>query len=115
MRAVGRRSALCRHRVWFHAAWIDGSPRHTGRVRGSSYRDLFACLCVCAGVGHRPTSVLDSTSGQLPLTASLAWTDIPRGGVFVGGASALYMAHHAFGGLISQLGFACLALAWLYT
>jgi uncharacterized membrane protein len=36
-------------------------------------------------------------------------------GVLVGGASGLYMAFHAFGGLIAQLGFACLALAWLYT
>ena len=36
-------------------------------------------------------------------------------GVVVGGTFGLYMAFHAFGGLIAQLGFACLALAWLYT
>jgi len=36
-------------------------------------------------------------------------------GVLVGGLAGLFMAFHAFGGLISKTGFACLALAWLYT
>jgi uncharacterized membrane protein len=36
-------------------------------------------------------------------------------GVLVGGISGLYMAAHAFGGPAARLGFACLALAWLYT
>jgi uncharacterized membrane protein len=36
-------------------------------------------------------------------------------GVLIGGLAGLYMAFHAFGGLASQLGFACLALAWLYS
>lgn len=36
-------------------------------------------------------------------------------GVLVGGVSGLYMAMHAFGGIVSRLGFACLALSWLYT
>jgi uncharacterized membrane protein len=36
-------------------------------------------------------------------------------GVLVGGVAGLYMAFFAFGGLASRLGFACLALAWLYT
>lgn len=36
-------------------------------------------------------------------------------GVLVGGVAGLYMAFHAFGGLASRLGFASLALAWLYT
>jgi len=36
-------------------------------------------------------------------------------GVLVGGAAGLFMAFHAFGGLAARLGFACLALAWLYT
>jgi len=35
--------------------------------------------------------------------------------VLVGGLAGLYMAMYAFGGLAAQLGFACLALAWLYT
>jgi uncharacterized membrane protein len=36
-------------------------------------------------------------------------------GVLVGGTAGLYMAFHAWGGLIARLGFACLAIAWLYT
>jgi uncharacterized membrane protein len=36
-------------------------------------------------------------------------------GVLIGGLAGLYMAFHAFGGVIARLGFACLALAWLYS
>lgn len=35
--------------------------------------------------------------------------------VLVGGTAGLYMAQFAFGGLPARLGFACLAVAWLYT
>jgi len=36
-------------------------------------------------------------------------------GVLVGGIAGLYMAFHAFGGWPARLGFAGLAVAWLYT
>lgn len=36
-------------------------------------------------------------------------------GVFVGGLSGLYMSQYAFGGVVAKLGFAALALCWLYT
>ena len=36
-------------------------------------------------------------------------------GVLVGGLSGLYLAAGAFGGPVARLGFATLALAWLYT
>ena len=36
-------------------------------------------------------------------------------GVLVGGLAGLFMASHAFGGLLSRLGFTGLALGWLYT
>ncbi len=36
-------------------------------------------------------------------------------GVLVGGLTGLYMAQYAFGGTIAQLGFAALAILWLYT
>lgn len=36
-------------------------------------------------------------------------------GVLVGGLAGLFMAFHAFGGIAARLGFAMLALAWLYT
>lgn len=36
-------------------------------------------------------------------------------GVLVGGVSGLFMAYHAFGGPAARLGFACLAVAWLFT
>lgn len=35
--------------------------------------------------------------------------------VAVGGTAGLYMSYYAFGGLPGKLGFAALALAWLYT
>ncbi|MEF9979046.1 MAG: DUF2306 domain-containing protein [Thermomonas sp.] len=36
-------------------------------------------------------------------------------GVVVGGLAGLYMSIFAFGGVIAKLGFACLAVGWLYT
>lgn len=36
-------------------------------------------------------------------------------GVLIGGLAGLYMAFHTFGGAVARLGFAGLALAWLYT
>jgi len=36
-------------------------------------------------------------------------------GVLFGGLAGLYMSLHAFGGIPSQLGFGCLAVAWLFT
>lgn len=36
-------------------------------------------------------------------------------GVLIGGLSGLYLAFHAFGGPLARLGFACLAVAWLYS
>lgn len=36
-------------------------------------------------------------------------------GVLVGGLAGLYMATFAFGGIVSKLGFALLAVLWLYT
>jgi uncharacterized membrane protein len=36
-------------------------------------------------------------------------------GVLVGGLAGLSLAFHAFGGPVARAGFACLALAWLYT
>lgn len=36
-------------------------------------------------------------------------------GVLIGGGSGLYIAFHAFGGVVARLGFAALAIAWMYT
>lgn len=36
-------------------------------------------------------------------------------GVTLGGLAGLFLAAHAYGGILSRLGFACLALAWLHT
>ncbi len=36
-------------------------------------------------------------------------------GVLIGGLSALYMSQFAYGGLVAKLGFASLAVLWLYT
>lgn len=36
-------------------------------------------------------------------------------GVLVGGLSGLYIAHFAFGGMVSRVGFVALAVAWLAT
>ncbi len=51
------------------------------------------------------------------------WTQIHRWmgrlylgiGVLVGGLSGLYISQFAFGGIVAKLGFAALALCWLYT
>lgn len=36
-------------------------------------------------------------------------------GVLFGGLSGLYLAAHAYGGFVAKAGFACLAIAWLFT
>ena len=36
-------------------------------------------------------------------------------GIALGGVAGLYMASHAFGGLVARAGFTCLAILWLYT
>ncbi len=36
-------------------------------------------------------------------------------GVLFGGLAGLFMAQHAFGGIVSQVGFSCMALVWLFT
>lgn len=36
-------------------------------------------------------------------------------GVFLGGVSGLYLSQYAFGGVVARLGFAVLAVFWLYT
>lgn len=36
-------------------------------------------------------------------------------GVLVGGVSGLFVAFHAFGGPVARAGFACLAVAWLFS
>ncbi len=36
-------------------------------------------------------------------------------GVLIGGLAGLYMAFHAFGGIVAQSGFGILAVLWLYT
>lgn len=36
-------------------------------------------------------------------------------GVLIGGIAGLYMAFHAFGGIVAQTGFGLLAVLWLYT
>jgi uncharacterized membrane protein len=36
-------------------------------------------------------------------------------GVLAGGLAGLFMAFHAFGGVVSRLGFGALAVAWLYS
>ena len=36
-------------------------------------------------------------------------------GVLVGGLAGLFMAFHAYGGVVSRMGFGALAVAWLYT
>lgn len=36
-------------------------------------------------------------------------------GIGLGGLSGLYMATFAFGGIVAKIGFACLAVVWLYT
>jgi len=36
-------------------------------------------------------------------------------GVLMGGLAGLFMATHAFGGMVARAGFACLAVAWLWT
>ncbi len=74
---------------------------------------------------HAFASIVALTLGPLQFSARLrqTHTNLHRWlgrtylavGVLVGGLSGLYMSQYAFGGPVARLGFALLALAWLYT
>lgn len=76
-------------------------------------------------LSHVFASALALALGPLQFSARLRarWPQVHRWsgrlylgvGVLVGGVAGLFMAWHAYGGLVSQLGFAALAIAWLYT
>jgi uncharacterized membrane protein len=74
---------------------------------------------------HAFSSIVALILGPMQFSAHLRqqYTNIHRWlgraylavGVLVGGISGLYMSQFAYGGLMAKLGFAALALLWLYT
>ena len=73
---------------------------------------LLVVAGVSVGVSAAAVTGDASIAGE-SIGASLV--SLPAIGVLIGGLSGLFMAFHAFGGLPSRLGFACLAVAWLYS
>jgi uncharacterized membrane protein len=76
------------------------------------YLHIFASLTALA-IG--PFQFLSSLRNKMPrLHRSLGRIYLGFG-ILLGGLAGLFMAMHAFGGWPARLGFASLALAWLYT
>ncbi len=76
------------------------------------YAHVFASLVALSLAPFQFSSRLRSARPRVHRTMGRAYLGI---GVLVGGLSGLYMATFAFGGMIAKLGFACLAVGWLYT
>ena len=76
------------------------------------YTHVFACVFAIALCPLQFVRRIRATRPRLHRAIGRAYLGI---GVALGGLSGLYMAMFAFGGLAAKAGFACLALAWLYT
>ena len=80
--------------------------------RAGIYAHIFASAVALALGPFQFSSRLRSARPSLHRWSGRLYLGV---GVLVGGVAGLFMAFHALGGLTSRLGFACLALAWLYT
>ncbi|MCI4429309.1 MAG: DUF2306 domain-containing protein [Burkholderiales bacterium] len=76
------------------------------------YTHVFASVVALALGPFQFSSRLRASRIQLHRFSGRAYLGV---GVLFGGLAGLYMSLHAFGGIASQLGFGCLALAWLFT
>ena len=80
--------------------------------RGAIYAHIFASAVALSLGPLQFSSRLRSSQIALHRWLGRAYLGI---GVLVGGVAGLSVALHAFGGVTARLGFAALALAWLYT
>jgi uncharacterized membrane protein len=95
-----------------------------GRVVHPDMRATFETYRVCI-YAHIFASVVALVLGPFQFSARLRSTRLNLHrwlgrlylgvGVLIGGFAGLFMALHAFGGVVSRLGFGALAAAWLYT
>lgn len=76
------------------------------------YTHVFASLVALSLAPFQFSSRLRSARPRIHRVMGRAYLGI---GVLVGGLSGLYMAIFAFGGPVAKLGFACLAVGWLYS
>jgi len=76
------------------------------------YAHVFASLVALSLAPFQFSSRLRSARPRVHRLMGRAYLGI---GVVVGGLAGLYMSIFAFGGVTAKLGFACLAVIWLYT
>lgn len=72
-------------------------------------------FCSALALALGPTQFSARLRAQRPQLHRIAGRLYLGMGVLLGGAAGLYMALHAFGGLVSTVGFALLACLWLYS
>ncbi|PPJ43922.1 MULTISPECIES: DUF2306 domain-containing protein [unclassified Pseudoxanthomonas] len=76
------------------------------------YTHVFASLVALSLSPFQFSSRLRSTRHKLHRIIGRTYLGV---GVALGGLSGLYMSAFAFGGYVAKLGFACLAVCWLFT
>ena len=76
------------------------------------YTHVFASAVALALGGFQFSTTLRKSKIELHRWLGRIYLSV---GVLLGGLSGLYMATHAFGGNVARLGFASLAVAWLYS
>ncbi|MCU0806125.1 MAG: DUF2306 domain-containing protein [Burkholderiales bacterium] len=80
--------------------------------RGAIYAHVFASVAALALGPFQFSAKLRSRRPALHRWMGRVYLG---SGVLVGGLAGLYMSAFAFGGVVSKLGFAALAVGWLYT
>lgn len=94
-------------------AFVHPDMQATFRVHSIGiYTHIFASAVALALGPFQFSSRLRASRLQLHRWSGRGYLGV---GVLFGGLAGLYMSLHAFGGIASQLGFGCLALAWLFT
>jgi len=89
----------------------DMKPAYEARA-GAIFLHVFSAVVALALGAFQFNQALRARRPKLHRVMGRLYLGI---GVLVGGLSGLYLAAGAFGGPVARLGFASLALAWLYT
>lgn len=105
--------AICVYALWPLGAVVSPDMRATYMEHPAGIYTHIFCSCVALILGPVQFSRrLRQTHQDLHRWLGRIYLGV---GVLAGGVSGLYMSMLASGGAVAKLGFACLALAWLYT
>jgi hypothetical protein len=104
--------------VWAYGAGVQRVPVHPDIAAiFDSHRGLITAHALGGAVALLlgPFQFLDGWRARSPRAHRLAGYFYLLAGVGIGGIAGVLLATHAFGGLVSRLGFGMLGVLWLFT